>query len=108
MDVVKEVTGGWGVDMVFEASGNEAAIVRYFRASVSGWKSHLYRYAGQTGAVDIVAAQAKEARMETIFRYAHVYPSAVSLLSSGKIDVKPLITDRYKFEDSIKAYEYAA
>jgi D-xylulose reductase len=57
--------------------------------------------------VDIVAAQAKEARMETIFRYAHVYPSAVSLLSSGKIDVKPLITDRYKFEDSIQAYEYA-
>jgi len=29
-------------------------------------------------------------------------------MASGKIDVKPLITDRYKFEDSIKAFEYAA
>jgi D-xylulose reductase len=55
-----------------------------------------------------VAAQAKEARMETIFRYAHIYPRALGLMASGKIDVKPLITDRYKFEDSIKAFEYAA
>jgi D-xylulose reductase len=29
-------------------------------------------------------------------------------MGSGKIDVKPMITDKYKFEDSIKAFEYAA
>ena len=32
----------------------------------------------------------------------------VALLGSGKIDVKPLITDRYKFADAIKAFDYAA
>ena len=59
-------------------------------------------------AFDVVAAQAKEARIETIFRYAHVYPRAINLMESGKINVKPMITDTYKFADSIKAFEYAA
>jgi D-xylulose reductase len=58
--------------------------------------------------VDIVAAQAKEARIETVFRYANLYPRALALMSSGKINVKPLVTDRYKFADAIKAYDYAA
>jgi D-xylulose reductase len=58
--------------------------------------------------VNIVAAQAKEARIETIFRYANIYPRALSLMGSGKIDVKPLITDRYKFADGVKAFDYAA
>lgn len=29
-------------------------------------------------------------------------------MESGKIDVKTMITDRYKFADSIKAFEYTA
>ena len=33
---------------------------------------------------------------------------AGSLMGSGKIDVKPLITDKYKFEDAVKAFDYAA
>ena len=33
---------------------------------------------------------------------------AVALIGSGKINVKPLITDRYKFEDGIAAFEYAS
>ena len=53
------------------------------------------------------AAQVKEARVEHVFRYAHVYPRAIALLASGKIDVKPLITDTFAFEDSVAAFEFA-
>ena len=49
----------------------------------------------------------KEARVENVFRYAHVYPRAVALLASGRIDLKPLITDRYAFEDSVEAFDFA-
>ena len=56
---------------------------------------------------DLVAAQAKEARIETVFRYAHVYPRALELLGSGKIDVTPLLTDTYPFERSIEAFNDA-
>jgi D-xylulose reductase len=108
MDVVNKETGNWGVDIIFEASGNEAAIAGIFQPLCPGGKVVFIGMPVNPVPVDIVAAQAKEARMETVFRYANVYPRALSLLGSGKINVKPLITDRYKFADAIKAFDYAA
>ena len=46
--------------------------------------------------------------MEHIFRYAHVYPRALALMGSGQIDVKPLITDVFAFEEGIAAFEFAS
>jgi D-xylulose reductase len=106
--VVDDVTGGWGVDAIFEASGNEAAIANIFQPLCPGGKVVFIGMPVNPVSVDIVAAQAKEARMETVFRYANLYPRALALMSSGKIDVKPLVTDKYKFADAIKAYDYAA
>jgi D-xylulose reductase len=108
MDVVKKETDGWGVDIIFEASGNEAAITGIFQPLCPGGKVIFIGMPVEPVPVDIVAAQAKEARMETVFRYANIYPRAVALLGSGKINVKPLITDRYKFADAIRAFDYAA
>jgi D-xylulose reductase len=108
MNVIKKETGGWGVDIIFEASGNEAAIAGIFQPLCPGGKVVFIGMPVNPVPVDIVAAQAKEARLETVFRYANVYPRALSLLGSGKINVNPLITDRYKFTDAIKAFDYAA
>jgi D-xylulose reductase len=107
MDVVEKETDGWGVDIIFEASGSETAIAGIFQSLCPGGKVVFIGMPVNPVPVDIVAAQAKEARLETVFRYANVYPRALSLLGSGKIDVKPLITDRYKFDDAIKAFDYA-
>jgi D-xylulose reductase len=108
IDVVRDVTGGWGVNIVFEASGNDIAINDVFKTLCPGGKAIFIGMPVKPVPIDVVAAQAKEISMETIFRYANVFPSAISLISSGKIDVKPLVTDRYNFIDSIKAFEYAA
>jgi D-xylulose reductase len=107
MDVVNKETDNWGVDIIFEASGNETAIAGIFQPLCPGGKVVFIGMPVNPVPVDIVAAQAKEARLESVFRYANVYPRALSLLGSGKIDVKPLITDRYKFDDAIKAFDYA-
>lgn len=107
-DVVNTITGGWGADVIFEASGNEAAISKIFEPLCPGGRVVFIGMPVNPVLVNIVAAQAKEARIETIFRYANIYPRALSLMGSGKIDVKPLITDRYKFADGVKAFDYAA
>ena len=57
--------------------------------------------------VDVVGLSAKEASIETVFRYAHVYPRALALMGSGKIDVKPLISRTFEFRDSIDAFNFA-
>lgn len=105
--LVRERTEGWGADLVFEASGNARAVAAAFEPLCPGGRVVFIGMPGAPVPLDIVAAQVKEARIETIFRYAHVYPRALALMGAGQIDVKPLITDRYKFSDSVAAFDYA-
>ncbi len=58
--------------------------------------------------LDIVKAQAKEIRIETIFRYTNAYRRSIALIESGKVDLKPLITDTFDFNEGIEAYNFAA
>jgi D-xylulose reductase len=107
-EIVGRITEGWGADVIFEASGSEAALSKVFEPLCPGGRVVFIGMPTHPVPVDIVSAQVKEARIETIFRYAHAYPRALLLLESGKVNLKPLVTDRYRFEDSIKAFEYAA
>jgi D-xylulose reductase len=106
-DVVSDMSDGWGADVVFEASGNAAAATGAIGPLCPGGRIVYIGIPGQPIAFDIAAAQAKEARVETVFRYAHVYPRAIDLISSGRIDVKPLLTDRFPFDQSVEAFDYA-
>lgn len=108
VDRVGEVTGGWGADVVFEASGSTRAYDKIFDLLAPGGTLVIVGMPMGPVPFDVVAAQAKEARVETIFRYANVYPKAVALLASGKVDLKPLISATFPFEESIAAFERAA
>ena len=59
-------------------------------------------------ALDISSIAAKEIRIETVFRYANVFDRALAMIASGKVDLKPLISQTYPFERSIEAFERAA
>ncbi len=43
-----------------------------------------------------------------MFRYANVFDRALSMIASGKVDLKPLISETFPFEQSIAAFERAA
>jgi len=107
-DVVRQATNGWGADVVFEATGHPSAVAQALDVLCPGGCVVFIGMPGAPVPIDIVAAQVKEARLETIFRYAHVFPRALALMGSRKIDVRPLITDRYEFADSIAAFDYAS
>ena len=105
---VKADTGGWGADVVFEATGSPAAAAQVFEPLAPG--GCVVMIGGQPDPIryDAGAAMVREARVENIFRYAHVFPRCVAMLASGAIDVKPLITRTFAFEDSVRAFEIAA
>ncbi len=107
-EVARSLTGGWGADIVFECSGAVAAAAAVVEPLRPGGCAVLVGMPGEPVAFDVVAAQVKEARVETVFRYAHVYPRALALMESGAIDVRPLITDTFPFADSVAAFEFAA
>jgi D-xylulose reductase len=108
VDVVMGMTEGWGADIVFEASGNARAAASVFESLCPGGRVVYIGMPAEPLAYDVVAAQVKEARVEHVFRYAHVYPKALALMGSGRLNVKPLITNTFVFQESIQAFDFAA
>jgi D-xylulose reductase len=106
-DVVMQASDGWGADVVFECSGYAPAAAEMFDMLCPGGRVVLVGIPLEPLPYDVAKAQIKEARVEHVFRYAHVYPRTVAMLGSGKIDVTPLITDVFPFQDSIAAFELA-
>lgn len=110
-DLAQEIiraTDGWGVEIVFECSGHPSGAEVIFdplcpggRVVFIGSQVHPIQY-------DVGKAMVREARVEHVFRYAHVFPRCVAMLSSGAIDVKPLITRTFSFDESVEAFQIAA
>ncbi|MBW0001501.1 MAG: NAD(P)-dependent alcohol dehydrogenase [Verrucomicrobia bacterium] len=105
--VVDELTDGWGAELVFEATGAPAAIQKVHDPLAPGGRIVLVGMPIKPVEVDIVSLQAKEASIETVFRYAHVYPRALALMGSGKINLKPLISRTFEFRESVAAFDFA-
>src|SRR5690606_4559241 len=57
--------------------------------------------------IDVAGASVKEVRIENVFRYAHQYERAIALIASGKVDLKPLISETFAFEDAVTAFDRA-
>ena len=108
VEVVKVATGGWGADVVFEATGSVRAFHNVLDLLCPGGCLVLVGMPPDKVPLDIVSIQAKEIRIESVFRYANIFPRAIALIASGQVDVKPFISRSFPFEDSIRAFEEAA
>jgi D-xylulose reductase len=104
---VKRLTDGWGADVVFECSGSPRAWETIIDLPRPGGAIVVVGLPVEPVAVDIAAASTKELRIENVFRYAHQYERAIALMGSGRVDLKPLISETFPFEDSIKAFDRA-
>lgn len=106
--IVLQQTNGWGADLVFEATGSPQAAATVFEPLAPGGCVVLIGGQSEPISYDAGEAMVREARIENIFRYAHVFPRCLEMMSSGNINVKPLITQTFDFKDSVRAFEIAA
>lgn len=107
-EVVREATGGWGADVVFEASGNPRAFGSLWETPAPGGAVVLVGIPVEPVSLDVAAAQAREVRIETVFRYANAYPRAIELAASPTVDLADLISATYPFEEAVEAFERGA
>jgi D-xylulose reductase len=101
-------TSGWGADIVFEASGSPRVYDDILRVVRPGGAVVLVGLPPDRVPFNVNNAIAKEIRIETVFRYANVFDRALALIASGKVNLNPLISETFRFEDSIAAFERAA
>ena len=106
--MVARESDGWGADVVFEASGSPRAYDGIFSLPRPGGCLVVVGMPVEPVDFDVVSAAAKEIRIETVFRYANVYDRAIAMIASGKVDLKPLISETFRFDESIAAFERAA
>ena len=104
---VKDLSDGVGANIVFECSGNEKAASTAVDLLAPGGTLVHVGIPLSPIAYDVSKAISKEIRVENVFRYRNVYPRAINLIASGKLNLKPLITDNFSFEESIKAFDFA-
>ncbi|ESW80108.1 NAD(P)-dependent alcohol dehydrogenase [Mesorhizobium sp. C280B] len=104
---VKRLTDGWGADVVFECSGSSKAWETLLDLPRPGGAVVVVGLPVAPIAFDVATASTKEVRIETVFRYAHQYERAIALMGSGRVDLKPLISSTFPFEDSITAFDRA-
>jgi D-xylulose reductase len=106
-DEVKRLTDGWGADVVFECSGSPRVWEGIMELPRPGGAIVVVGLPVEPIPFDIATASTKEVRIESVFRYAHQYERAIALMGSGRVDLKPLISATFLFEQSIAAFDRA-
>jgi L-iditol 2-dehydrogenase len=62
---------------------------------------------GKRASVDLAKLNDSELDLNTSMMYRHEdFVDAIRLVKEGKIQLKPLMTAHFAFEDYLKAYEY--
>ncbi|MDR0554640.1 MAG: NAD(P)-dependent alcohol dehydrogenase [Treponema sp.] len=99
-EMIRELTGGRGVDLVIETSGNENSATGAIESACKGGTMVFVGYS-KSGNMNLPISTAlnQELTLKTIFRYRHIYPLAIDAVSRGTAPVKNIVTNVFDFDD---------
>jgi L-iditol 2-dehydrogenase len=102
---IMQLTGKKGVDVVIEASGSIKALQQALHIVKPGGRIVLVGYPLVEVPLLIDRILEKELNILGVHRYANVFPAAIKCVSSGKIDVKTLITHVFPLERILEGFD---
>lgn len=98
--------GPTAIDLVVDASGAEVSIQTGIRIVKRGGTYVQVGMGPSDITIDMSAVLSKELVMKGSFRYGPGdYPLAIALVAQGKVDLKPLVSHRFPFEESYLAFQ---
>ncbi len=101
---VMELTQGQGADLVFETAGSPITAAATTKLVKRGGDIVLVGNIHAPVDFNFWEISFNENRILTIFRYKNLYPSAITAVSNGLINVKPLATHVFKFQNTQEAF----
>jgi len=104
---LKAQFGPDGADAILECVGAEQTLEQAIRLARKGTDIVVVGVFGKKPALDIGLVQDKELRLiGTLMYKAEDYRTAIDLVRSGRVNLKPLMTTHFPFADYAKAYKY--
>ena len=105
---LKDLTGGEGVDVIVETSGNARAIRDAVKTVKRGGRIvHVGMPADEEVPVDINQLIDSELDVYGVFRYANTYHAAIQALSRMNVDIEKVITHKFALHEIREAVEMA-
>ena len=105
-EVADQIKSSFGAaTRTLECSGAESSIQTGIHATKSGGVLVIVGMGKPEVKIPLIDALVREVDIRGIFRYVNCYAKALELVASGKVDVKPLITHRFKLEQSHDAFK---
>jgi L-iditol 2-dehydrogenase len=100
----KEILGELGADIVFETAGSQITAKQTPLLVMRGGKIMIVGTIPGATPIDFLKIN-REVTIQTVFRYANRYPATIDAISSGRIDVKSIVTNIYDYKDVQRAFD---
>ena len=94
-------------DVCIDASGAESAVKECIYGAKRGGVVVLVGMGKPEMSLPVWEIGSREVDIRGVFRYANTYPAALELVASGKVQLKRLVTHRFKMQDAVDAFETA-
>ena len=95
------------MDVMFEASGNAAALASGL-AALRPRSTLVQLGLGGDIALPQNVVVGKEIEIKGSFRFHEEFTLAVDLINARRVDVRPLISDTFPLKDAVRAFELAS
>ncbi|KAF2430007.1 sorbitol dehydrogenase-like protein [Tothia fuscella] len=105
---VVELMDGTEPTVAMECTGVESSIAGAIQSVKFGGTVFVIGVGKNEITMPFMRCSTREVDLKFQYRYANTWPRAIRLLNSGLIDLKPLVTHRYKLEEAIEAFKTAA
>ena len=101
-------TGGRGVDVAFDASGDPEAVEAAVAAVKPGGRAILVGIPCEDRTTFTAStARRKDLTVRVVHRMKHTYPRAMQLVGSGRVDVRSPVTHHFPLAEVARAFDVA-
>jgi len=109
VEAIKELTGGYGVDVAIEAVGSPKAIAQAMKATRRGGKLNIFGVSAQDAVWEVKPFDLydKELTITTSYRSPFTFQTAVKMASTERVRLKPLVSHIFRLEEIERAFEVA-
>ncbi len=94
-------------DVIYDCAGNNITMNQAIANARKGSDILLVAVFADMASIDLAKLNDSELTLRTSMMYRHEdYVDAIEMVSKGLVDLKPLISKHFAFEDYLKAYDY--